>query len=320
MAETPVWNKERLEALISDRVPESVNLDYKASAALAASDGKKKELSRDISAFANSEGGTLIYGVTENDLHLPESIDGGVDPSVISAEWLDEVIKTTIHPRVEVHISSIEVGGAPARCCYVVEIAKGTTSHMASDKHYWKRFNTTKAQMEDYEVKDVQRREEVPRLVTSIEIERDHVAYREDRYSDPLELVVRVKNLSVTPTDYAIFYLGLDNRLRIQEIGEFSEVGEQPMTAGGRSWNVKKYQANWHIAQKTPIFQEVGDQRLGFRVSAPYPSVRIPASRTASDQYLVFLSVTAPRMKTHECFYLLTAQDGDVSIGQVESN
>ena len=54
---------------------ESIHIDYKAGKALS---GKAKEISKDISAFANSDGGYVIYGVSEKE-HLPTSIDEGVD-------------------------------------------------------------------------------------------------------------------------------------------------------------------------------------------------------------------------------------------------
>ena len=61
--------------MISNKIMESIHIDYKAGKALS---GKAKEISKDISAFANSDGGYVIYGVSEKE-HLPTSIDEGVD-------------------------------------------------------------------------------------------------------------------------------------------------------------------------------------------------------------------------------------------------
>jgi hypothetical protein len=49
-------------ALIRDEVQESLTLDYKRSSALGKWNTERNNLSKDISAFANSEGGMLIYG------------------------------------------------------------------------------------------------------------------------------------------------------------------------------------------------------------------------------------------------------------------
>ena len=68
-----------LLALIANQVEENIHLDYKGGDSLQKTDGKKKELSKDVSAFANSDGGTIIYGIKEFDdvarRHLPEKID-----------------------------------------------------------------------------------------------------------------------------------------------------------------------------------------------------------------------------------------------------
>ena len=76
--------------LIIAQVQESLHLDYKGSDAI---DGNKKiEISKDVSAFANSDGGAIVYGITEVG-HLPVAIDAGVDHKKFSREWIEQVIK-----------------------------------------------------------------------------------------------------------------------------------------------------------------------------------------------------------------------------------
>ncbi len=53
-------------ALIRDEAQESLTLDYKRSSALGKWNTERNNLSKDISAFANSEGGMLICGMEEN--------------------------------------------------------------------------------------------------------------------------------------------------------------------------------------------------------------------------------------------------------------
>ena len=79
-----------IKNLIISQVQESINLDYKGSDAI---DGNKKiEMSKDVSAFANSDGGSIVYGITEVG-HLPVAIDAGVDHKKFSREWIEQVIK-----------------------------------------------------------------------------------------------------------------------------------------------------------------------------------------------------------------------------------
>jgi len=60
--------------LIADGEEESPTLDYKACDSLQKTDGKKKEVGKDVSAFAISAGGTIVYGITE-DGHKPKNLD-----------------------------------------------------------------------------------------------------------------------------------------------------------------------------------------------------------------------------------------------------
>lgn len=65
--------------MILGQVEENLQLDYTGAGSLALTDGKKKEIAKDISAFANSNGGMVIYGIREFDdelrRHLPERLD-----------------------------------------------------------------------------------------------------------------------------------------------------------------------------------------------------------------------------------------------------
>ena len=94
------WNENDLLDLIRDEVQESLTLDYKQAAALGKGNTEKNNLSKDVSAFANSDGGRLIYGMIEN-RHVPTAIDAGVDRTQITKEWLESVIKTNIHPAID---------------------------------------------------------------------------------------------------------------------------------------------------------------------------------------------------------------------------
>jgi predicted HTH transcriptional regulator len=181
------WNEAYLQELISIGEQEGLRLDYKASAALDKADDKKNEISKDVSAFANSAGGFLVYGMLE-DKHVPTSIDAGVDRNVITKERLESVIKSRIFPIIDdftVKQISLPSKG-PNQVAYVVEIAQATSRapHQAYDHRYYKRYNYQSTPMEDYEVRDLMRRSiqygrkfgaaweldvEVKRLLSSIE-------------------------------------------------------------------------------------------------------------------------------------------------------
>ncbi len=157
-----------LLALIANQVEENIHLDYKGGDSLQKTDGKKKELSKDVSAFANSDGGTIIYGIKEFDdvarRHLPEKIDP-IDRTNISKEWIEQVINSNIQPKVTgLLITPIQLVGSVNNVAYVVTIPKSNTAHQASDKKYYKRYNFESVAMEDYEIKDIINRQTNPVL------------------------------------------------------------------------------------------------------------------------------------------------------------
>src|SRR5690348_13000310 len=70
-----------LQRLIVNGVPESLHLDYKRELNLTGKDDRKEFL-RDLTALANAEGGTIIFGVDEErdaggkPTGLPKSVTG----------------------------------------------------------------------------------------------------------------------------------------------------------------------------------------------------------------------------------------------------
>jgi hypothetical protein len=167
------WTPERIQELIDKKIEEGPQLDYKAAAALSRHESKKIEVTKDISAFANSAGGTVIYGLKEfsDDArkHLPEKIDP-VDGKEFSREWLDQIIGQ-ISPRIrDVLITPVRVGPEVTQTCYVVEIPQGHTAHQARDLKYYRRYNFESVPMADYEIRDVMNRREHPNLEFSIRL------------------------------------------------------------------------------------------------------------------------------------------------------
>lgn len=117
MREPIDWDEADLQRLIREQITESLTLEYKSSGALAKTDPKKAELSKDVSAFANSAGGTIVYGIAE-DGRSPNMTDEGIDPAEISKEWMEQVINSTIYPKIEgLRINQISLGSRDAGLC-----------------------------------------------------------------------------------------------------------------------------------------------------------------------------------------------------------
>lgn len=153
------WTLQKLNSFIQDEVEENLNLDYKSAGALEKNDRKRIEISKDVSSFANSAGGIIIYGISEYNekekSHLPEKLSP-IDRVKFPKEWLERVINSNISPKVpNVKIHSIEIRAAANEVAYVVEIPQSITAHQAKDKRYYKRYNFESTPMDDYEVKDI---------------------------------------------------------------------------------------------------------------------------------------------------------------------
>lgn len=169
-----ILNISDIQNLLINQIEENLHLDYKAADALQKTDGKKKEISKDISAFSNSDGGIIVYGVKEfsdtTKKYLPEKIDP-IDRNNISKEWLEQVINSNISPRIDgIKITPITVENE--KVIYVVEIPKSNTAHQAGDQRYYKRFNFESVAMYDYEIRDIMNRNKFPKIELSFEIEQ----------------------------------------------------------------------------------------------------------------------------------------------------
>jgi hypothetical protein len=54
------WDEAKLNELIRDKIEENLNLEYKGAGALARDEKSKLEITKDVSAMANSAGGVLL--------------------------------------------------------------------------------------------------------------------------------------------------------------------------------------------------------------------------------------------------------------------
>jgi predicted HTH transcriptional regulator len=194
------WQLADIEELIKDRVQESLVLDYKASAALAKDSSKVSELSKDVSAFANSEGGTLVYGVTQDDQNYPKALDVGSDRGTISAEWISQVIDSRISPRIrgyQTHAIDLPSGKA----LFVIHVPQSETAHMADDNRYYRRSDCRSVPMQAYEVLDVMGRSKTADLQLEFRLA-----------SGATKLFVYAENFSPAPVPFFVAYIYLGER------------------------------------------------------------------------------------------------------------
>lgn len=208
-----------LEQLISDKVEERLDLEYKGANALERSDAAKKEITKDVSSFANSDGGVLIYGILEfrdkEKSHLPQCLDP-IDRTKFTREWLDQVIGN-IRPRLDVKITPIPLDSDEKHCAYVLEIPKGQTAHQASDRRYYRRFNFLAEMMHDHEIRDVMSRSSSAILRPKFSVRIVTTTYQDTsgRESQREEAIfdADVENISSCCAQYAMLWISLPKEI-----------------------------------------------------------------------------------------------------------
>ena len=164
-----------IEKMVKDEVPESLHLDYKASQALIKK--KKDEICKDVSSFANADGGILIYGVKEKG-NIPYEIDQGALNNEIDREWIDQILSYNISPPLD-GLKIVQIKKDECHSFYVLNIPKSYRGpHQAPDKRYYKRFNFRSAPMEHYEIEDIKNRNLIIPPLIDIKFETENVLFK----------------------------------------------------------------------------------------------------------------------------------------------
>jgi hypothetical protein len=88
-----------LAELVIGQVPEGLHLDYKRDT-YGTSDADKRELLKDVSAFANANGGHIIVGMDETE-GVASNLCGIKTADIdVEVSRLDQIIRTGIEPRI----------------------------------------------------------------------------------------------------------------------------------------------------------------------------------------------------------------------------
>ncbi|MFH1222975.1 MAG: ATP-binding protein [Pseudomonadota bacterium] len=153
-------NAERINSLIENRVPEDLHLDYKQELKFAR-DEDKKELLADVCAFANSGGGIILFGISEERIgNSHTGIPATVAP--INIENQDEIIRKidqSVKDSIEPVIYGIRIGFIENTGVLAIFIPYSlNTPHMvkyAGTSKFYARGNACKYQMNVYQIRDM---------------------------------------------------------------------------------------------------------------------------------------------------------------------
>src|SRR5687768_442894 len=93
-----IFTQEDIDRYISTNAEESSHLEFKRGDALQKSDQAKFNIGKDVSAFANADGGILIYGIEEKDYKANNLFF--VNGNEITKEWLEEVVNSRVQKKI----------------------------------------------------------------------------------------------------------------------------------------------------------------------------------------------------------------------------
>lgn len=159
------YTEKDLRYLIETQAEESTYLDFKAAGALEKTNEKRAEIAKDVSAFANSDGGIIVYGITEEN-HVASNFSF-IDGNEFTKEWLERVINDGIQRRIlGIQIFPIRVNGDIKQTVYVVKIPRSVnTPHLCVKRHiYYRRYSFESVPMEEYEIRELYNRTTIPKL------------------------------------------------------------------------------------------------------------------------------------------------------------
>jgi hypothetical protein len=251
-------NEADLIALHSSVVKESLHIEYKASDAIdKRSDPKKLEMARDISAFANADGGQIVYGMKENKDHEPDGLDGGLDPREYPEIWFEQVLQQHVSPKL-VDVKPRHVPLSNGRIAVVVDIPASHGDPHQVDGRYYRRHNFSRLIMEHYEVRDAFRRSTTPDLFVSLSFlggVRHTVQFpANDEESVPFNLTVQIENRSPQPAFHVVLDIGIDADFHILNTGG----GFSSFESDEKVENTPLKWIRWTLASPPghPIFKE----------------------------------------------------------------
>lgn len=227
-------NKKAVEEIVKNEMQESNTLEFKHIQALinvlSRKEGEITELTKDVSAMANSNGGTIVYGIQEyskgNKKGKAKSITT-MEKGTVSLEWLEQILNSRIQPRLE-SCSIKEVDINEEESVVVIELGQSSTVHQANDKRYYKRYEFQAVAMDDWEVKSLINRFNKPVLEENIYVKKrpDYAIKAFNHLRDySYDLIIGVSNTGNIMAKYLHCFLRIEKQaIRFMDYDKLSKM------------------------------------------------------------------------------------------------
>ncbi len=149
-----------LQNFIQQRIPESLTLDYKGDILQSGSLPRAREFGKDVSSFANTVGGWLIYGIATNEadevLPIEENPIIGIENQNGLRENIENRILSVVSPKPFIRIKKIDLPDTN-RCCILIYVPQSYNHlHMVighTENRFYKRHEFSSIPMNYHDVK-----------------------------------------------------------------------------------------------------------------------------------------------------------------------
>ncbi len=170
--------------------------------------------------------------------------------------------------------------------------------------------------MEEYEIRDVSRRGEVPDLRIEFALPKTELKNIPGTAEfEPLSLNAVVINDAIEPANYAIIKLYIDARLDIISAQGYkvSVVRNSSTTIGDKQVPVTTLQVYWSIPERLPIFHE----EMGI-IDALLFKTTVDGRMGKPKYYLIGYEIKSPRMPVKSSFSILEVRSGFIWLSQTQ--
>lgn len=222
------WSKEMLEDIVLTKRMKSNTLEFKSGEDLnnvmkSNNNNKNIEFSKDISAMANSNGGDIIYGISEEKKN-DKSVAGSF--SFVERNFLidsiEQKLNSLIIPKID-NIEIIPIDFSETEMVVIISIPESYTAHQAKNKKYYKRFGFSVEPMEDWEVKDVINRGLKPEveLIFSAVKDNNYLSINNITYGC-YDINIKVHNKGKVSANYLNCFIEIEKNLKEYILGTYN--------------------------------------------------------------------------------------------------
>lgn len=237
-------NQAFFEQLIQDGIEEDVHLDYKREI-----DNNSGEIAKDLSAFANSDGGYIVYGI-EEEMQKPKNIIPIIGIGI--KERLDQIAQSGIDPALNTRIIAIDVNvnGISGQIFLVYIPKKYPILHFAKKKkRFYYRSNFISIPMERYQIEQAYNKRLT--IDNSLKEKLGKIEKDINQYAKGYNLHFRF-NIYPIHTTGNLFEIGEDmNKFLTTAVPKTpiydSEIFKPNFKNGGLHFRQKDYFFNWEV-------------------------------------------------------------------------